>query len=291
MVMKSNIGAYWVLCKPKISALSALSAAVGFILAAGSIRTGTVVAAAAIFLLACGACGLNEYQERVTDSLMPRTKRRPLPSGKISPRNALYFSFSLIGSGLAILLVSGSVAPFLLGLLALFWYNGVYTPLKRLTALAAVPGALVGAVPPAIGWAAGGGLLGDPRLAFLCFFFFMWQTPHFWLLLLNRGSEYEEAGLPSLTRTFRRSQLLRIVFVWTVAAAASALLIVMKGIVKTPAVNLALCFSSVWLVWNGARLFSRGRQDCSSAFHRINIFALVVMMLMSIDGLIRNSAL
>ncbi|MGE5299477.1 MAG: protoheme IX farnesyltransferase [Acidobacteriota bacterium] len=283
---------YRELCRPRISALSALSAAVGFILAAGGIGGGTLLAAAGVFILACGASSLNQYQERKSDAFMPRTKERPIPSGRISPPGALYFSFSLIVPGLAILRLSAeNAAPFLLGLFALLWYNGVYTFLKKKTAFAAVPGALVGALPPAIGWTSGGGLPADPRLVFLCFFFFMWQTPHFWLLLLDRGPEYEAAGLPSLTRMFRRPQLGRIVFVWTVAAAASVLLIGLAGVVRSPAVNLSLCAASAWLIWNGAGLFHRGRPDCSSAFHRINIFALVVMVLLSIDGLIRNVVL
>ena len=280
---------YQELCRPRISALSALSAAVGFIVAAGGIGTGALLAAGGVFILACGASGLNQYQERKSDAFMPRTKGRPLPSGRISPPGALYFSFSLVVPGLLILRLSAeNAAPFLLGLLALLWYNGVYTFLKKKTAFAAVPGALVGALPPAIGWTSGGGLPADPRLVFLCFFFFMWQTPHFWLLLLDRGPEYEAAGLPSLTRMFRRPQLVRIVFVWTVAAAASVLLIGFVGVVRSPAVNLALCAASAWLIWNGAGLFHRGRPDCSSAFHQINIFALVVMVLLSIDGLVRN---
>ncbi len=283
---------YLELCKTRISALSALSAAVSCILAAGGKGTGALLAAAGVFFLACGASGLNQYQEGESDALMPRTKERPIPSGRISPPGALYFSLSLIVTGLAILRVTAeNASPFLLGLFALLWYNGVYTSLKRMTSFAAVPGALVGALPPAIGWTSGGGRLTDPRLAFLCFFFFMWQTPHFWLLLLDRGPEYEAAGLPSLTRTFRRTQFLRIIFVWTVAAAASVLLIGLGGVVRSPAVNLALCAASAWLVWNGAGLFHRGRPDSSSAFRRINIFALVVMVLLSIDGLIRNSAL
>jgi protoheme IX farnesyltransferase len=281
---------YGDLCKTKVSALSAFSAGVGFILASGGMRAGAIVCAAAVFLLACGASGLNQYQERATDALMPRTKGRPLPSGTIRPVAAVFFSLCLIVSGLVILLLTFQGAlPFLLGIFALLWYNVIYTFLKKKTAFAAVPGGLAGALPPAIGWIAGGGLPADPRLAFLCFFFFMWQTPHFWLLLLDRGPEYEAAGLPSLTLTFRRSQLLRIVFVWTIAVAASVLLVGLAGVVRNRALDLALCLISVWLIWSGVGIFRKGRTDWSSAFRTINIFAFVSMVLMAIDGLLRNA--
>ena len=282
---------YLQLCKLRISLFSALSAVMGFLLSADGIGSAIFSMTGGVFVLACGACALNQCQDRETDAIMPRTVGRPLPSGRIKPVNAVYFSAALLFFGSLLLLIEGNTVPFLLGLFAVVWYNGVYKLLKRQTAFAAVPGALVGALPPAIGWTAAGGLLADPRLAFLCFFFFMWQTPHFWLLLLDRGAEYEAAGLPSLTRTFRRAQLLRIIFVWTAAAAVSALLIGMKGTVKNPAVNLALCAASVWLVWNVAWLILRERADHSIVFRRMNIFALIVMALLAIDGLIRNSTL
>ncbi|MDA8433625.1 MAG: protoheme IX farnesyltransferase [Nitrospiraceae bacterium] len=288
----TRVGPYWELCKPKISALSALSAAVGFVLSRGGIGTETAAVAMGVFFLACGASAMNHYQERGTDALMRRTRNRPLPSGRISPKRAVSFSLSLVIPGLLILRMSGgSAAPMLLGLLALLWYNGAYTLLKRKTAFAALPGAIVGALPPAIGWVAAGGTPGDPRLAFLCFFFFMWQTPHFWLLLLERGPEYEAAGLPSLTGIVGMSQLVRIIFVWTVAAAASVLLVAMEGITKSPVVNAALCTSAVWLIWSAAGLLRNGRQEYAPAFRRINVFALIVMALMSIDGLVRNVTL
>jgi hypothetical protein len=83
------------------------------------------------------------------------------------------------------------------------WYNGVYTFLKRKSPFAAIPGAVIGAIPPAIGWICGKGALSfDPQILALSFFFFIWQVPHFWLLLLNFGRDYEKAGFPSLTRIF-----------------------------------------------------------------------------------------
>ena len=287
-----NMTPYRELCRPKISALSAFSALAGGLLASGKVGTETISASAGVFLLACGASALNQYQERATDALMGRTKDRPIPSGRIAPGKAFGFSLWMIVSGLVFLRLSAAhAAPMLFGLLALVWYNGVYTFLKRKTAFAAVPGALVGALPPAVGWTAGGGLSTDPRLAFLCFFFFMWQTPHFWLLLLDRGAEYEAAGFPSLTGVLGRARLIRIVFVWMIAAAASVPLIAMEGITRMHTVNAALLGASAWLAWSAAGLLRKGRQNFIPAFHRINVFALIVLSLMSIDGVVRHIAL
>ena len=133
---------------------------------------------------------------------MPRTCNRPLPTRRIRPLNALCFSLALLFSGLFTLLLTGVLSAPLLGLLAVAWYNGVYTFLKRKSAFAVVPGALIGAIPPAIGWITGGGAGLDPKLLMFCLFFFIWQVPHSWLHIMKYGQEYEEAGLPALTSIF-----------------------------------------------------------------------------------------
>ena len=114
--------------------------------------------------------------------------------------------------GFLVLLLGANLTAALLGMLAVGWYNGIYTPLKRITAFAVVPGAIVGALPPAIGWVAGGQSLGDMRLLALGFFFFMWQIPHFWILTVRCGSDYQAARIPSLTAIFSSAQLARITF-------------------------------------------------------------------------------
>ena len=190
--------------KIKISLLSTLSTATGYLLATGKITIHMFVPTAAVLLLACGSCALNQYQEREIDQSMERTKSRPIPSGRLNPEVALWISLGLILSGSFILYLGMNNLTLVVGLLAVLWYNLIYTPLKQKTAFAAIPGALVGAIPPILGWVSGGGDIFDPRIWGIGLFLFIWQVPHFWLLLLDSSRDYEKAGLPSITKIFCR---------------------------------------------------------------------------------------
>ncbi len=284
---------YLELCKLRISLFSALSAAMGFLLSADAIGPGILGVTVGVLLLACGSCAINQVQERELDAVMPRTSRRPLPMGRLSPAKALSFGIVLICTGSLLLFVNGRTATVLLGLLAVFWYNGAYTFLKRKTSFAAIPGALIGAMPPAMGWTSGGGALSDHRLAAVCFFFFMWQAPHFWLLLMDRGEEYRQAGLPSLAAVFSRPQLRRLLFIWMSAASVSALFIPMGGGVRNRGTGFIICAAALWLVWKGVRVLLDDERDgcCHFAFRSTNVFILVVMILLSLDRLLPGLAL
>ncbi len=284
----TNILAYAELCKLKISVLAACSASMGFLLSAHRIGMVMLGMTFAVFLLACGACALNQFQEKDLDARMPRTAGRPLPSGRIKPADALRFALSLIFLGCLALFLTGRTAVVLLGLFAVIWYNGVYTAIKKKTAFAAVPGSLIGSVPPAIGWVLGGGALTDHKLLTICFFFFMWQAPHFWLLLMDHGEEYKKAGLPSPTALFSRSQLRRVIFIWISAVAVSVLLIPMGGIVRNYFTGLSIFAASVCLVLCGLRVIMAGSGDNRFllTFRGINVFVLIIMLLLSLDNLI-----
>jgi heme o synthase len=285
--VKRMIGFYLDLCKMKISIFSALSATAGCCVASSKMRTEMVLPILGVLILACGSSALNQYQEREIDALMARTGKRPLPSGNIKPLHALYFSVALISSGLFLLAGTGSLSAAFLGLCAVLWYNGVYTYLKRKTAFAVIPGALVGAIPPAIGWLLGGGELQDPRLSALCFFLFIWQIPHFWILLLHHGKEYEAAGLPSLSGVFTRTQLVRITSHWIFATVVSCLFMFLYGLVHTPVMAILL-FLSIWFLLQAVKLI-RGNEvnerQSRAVFIKINYYMVSVIILISLDQL------
>ena len=275
---------YLCLCKVKISFFAALSAATGLLLGAYNPWPVLPALVTGVFLMSCGACALNHWQERATDALMQRTARRPIPSGRIEPGHALFFAFALICSGAIVLLLTGALAAPLLGLLAVLWYNGFYTWFKSRNAFAAIPGALIGAIPPAIGWIAGGGNILDPRLAVLSFFF-MWQVPHFFIHLLVFGKEYEKAGLPSLTAVFTGAQLDRLTFQWIIATAVSLQLVILFGLVRSSFVHISLLAVSLWLAINGINLVRARNPGYAGVFKRTNYFMLAVMLFIFFDKL------
>lgn len=282
-----KVRSYLCLCKAGIACFAALSAACVFSLtpSPGALWPPLV---AGIFLLASGAGALNQFQERATDALMARTAGRPLPSGRVKPGHALGLSLLLIVSGSGLLWFTGPPAAPLLGLGALVWYNGFYTWLKGVSAFAALPGALVGAVPPAIGWVAGGGNLLDPQLAALCFFFFMWQIPHFFVHQLAFGREVEAIGHPALTTVFTGAQLERLTFQWLLAAAVSLQLVVVYGLVRSPLFQTALLAASLWPVVEGMLLLKGKNPGYPLVFRGINLFMLAVLLLFLLDHLPRH---
>lgn len=275
------------LIKIRIALLSTLSAVTGFVLAEGS-SFKLVLFTAGIFTLAAGSAALNQYQERHLDRLMDRTKHRPLPSGQLSPQTGLTISSVLIAIGLLVLVKGFGMLAFLLGVFTVIFYNGIYTYLKRVTAFAAVPGALIGALPPAIGWAAAGGAIASPTLLGLMLFFYLWQVPHFWLLLGTHSRDYVRAGFPSLSDVFTTCQLGRITFTWVLAAGCAVMLFPLLGMFNH---SISLVFLASGTIWLGLHALPLVRRRIAlsvepvfrRAFRDINIFALLVMVILIID--------
>jgi protoheme IX farnesyltransferase len=276
------------LVKIRISLMVTFSVATGYILAASQIKMETLVTAVAVFFLSCGSCALNQYQERQLDELMERTKNRPLPSGELTPAMALWIASGLIFSGSLMLFYEIVPVASALGLFAVLWYNGVYTYLKQKTAFAVIPGALIGAIPPVIGWVSGGGSLLDSRVWAVALFFFIWQVPHFWLLCLDFAIDYEKAGFPSLTKIFAMAQHKKIISVWIGSTLVSGLLIPLFGFISFSLTYLFLLTLTFWFLWNGIKFFRSCPIGISFrfAFTKLNLYAFWILFILSLDRLL-----
>jgi protoheme IX farnesyltransferase len=270
--------------KWKVALLSTSSAGIGYLIAARGGPIELCILLVGVFFLAMGASALNQVQERGVDSRMVRTRVRPIPSGEITARGALFMASIMLFMGFLILLALDRSAV-LWGAFTVVWYNLVYTPLKRVTAFAAVPGAIVGALPPVIGWVVGGGSVLDREIAGLSLFFFIWQVPHFWLLVLSHGKEYENAGYPSLTKVFSTEQLSRVTFVWIVSAAVASVVLVLFGVVSRTVILLGLLAAGFWIIWKSKEiLYVHGKTSSyTCAFKKVNIYVVFVMSLLALQ--------
>ena len=288
VLLSSRLSLLAKLTKLKIATFSTLSAATGYLICWRTPELGIITASLGIFLLAMSACAMNQIQDREIDARMERTRRRPVVTGAVKPATAMVFAVLLAVGGSMLLWLLHNPAAALLGLLAVAWYNGVYTYLKRISAVAVLPGALVGALPPVIGWTAAGGNPLDPQVFSLAFFFFIWQMPHFWLLLLVYGSDYEQAGLPSITKIFGMRQLACLSCIWMLTAAVSSLLLPLYLLVSSPWISLGIAACGGWFAWQGWKLRRASPADRSfaPAFRAINLYALCMMALLAADALL-----
>jgi protoheme IX farnesyltransferase len=275
------------LTKLRISGASTFTAAAGYVAFRRGADAGLITTLLGILLLAMGSSALNEVQEYRLDALMPRTALRPIPHGDLSPRSAALIACLLALAGFALLWSVHNLASALLGALALAWYNGFYTPLKRVSAFAVVPGSLIGALPPAIGWTAAGGSVTDPTVLALAFVFFIWQVPHFWLLVGLHAEGYEAAGFPTLVSVFGRPRLSRLTFTWICGTTAACALLPVFRVLTSPAATLMLALGALWLVLGSLPLL-RPQQDAPlyrRVFMNINLFALVLTAAVLLDPL------
>ncbi len=187
------------LTKPRIAALVALSAFVGGLLAAGPEAALARVAEAAFWITctAASASVLNQVLERDVDRLMRRTQGRPLPAGRLSVRDAILFGAALACVGVGGLALRFNLLASLLALATLFAYTAIYTPLKRVSTLNTVVGAIPGAAAPLLGAVALSGVAGGWGVS-LSAVLFVWQFPHFMAIAWLHREDYARAGMRML---------------------------------------------------------------------------------------------
>lgn len=190
---------YLALTKPRLNGLVIATAGAGYYLGAGSsfslITALNLVAGTA--LVAGGSATFNQVYERETDGLMRRTRTRPLPDGRLQPTEALLFGSVLSTAGLLLLALGTNLLAAGLALVTLLTYAVIYTPLKRRSSLATLVGAIPGALPPMIGWAAGRDALSIHAWT-LFSIVFLWQLPHFLAIAWMHRDDFARAGFPLL---------------------------------------------------------------------------------------------
>jgi len=219
-ISEASVGDYIALMKPRVMSLVVFTALVGLMVTPGHLHPVLGFAALLCITIGAGAAGaLNMWYDADVDAVMRRTSRRPIPAGRVLPREALAFGVTLAIGSIAVLgLVANWLAASLLAF-TIFFYVVVYTMwLKRATPQNIVIGGAAGAFPPMIGWAAATGTIGlESVLLFLIIFF--WTPPHFWALSLWRAEEYARAGIPMLPVVAGRAETRRQILLYSVVLA------------------------------------------------------------------------
>ncbi|MDH3585198.1 MAG: heme o synthase [Phycisphaerae bacterium] len=281
-------GIYLELAKVRMMALVALTTAVGFLLASGSAGafdwTRLVAVIAGTGLTAVAASVFNQVMETDRDRLMPRTRNRPLPSGRISPTHAASLGIVSGGLGLSMLAAYGGLAACGLGALTLAIYLLVYTPLKVRSTLNTLVGSVVGAIPPLIGWVAVAGTI-DPAGWALAGILFVWQIPHFLALAWLYRRDYAQGGyrmLPVIDPDGLMTA--RAAVIWALALLPVTLALTLLGATGWWYAAGALVLG-LWLVVRCLRLLrDRGDDGARSVFLCSLAYLPLLLCLMLLDG-------
>ena len=189
-----------VLTKVRVNALVVATTAGGYYMAAPAAIDWTTLILTCLFtaMVASGAAAINQVDERETDKLMARTRQRPIAAARMSPGLGRLIAFVLSAGGLGGLWIVANPAATIVALVTLIIYAFVYTPMKRRSSLSTVVGAVPGALPPLIGWAAAGGSLASIAPWSLFGLMFLWQLPHFLAIAWMYRDDYARAGMPML---------------------------------------------------------------------------------------------
>ena len=280
------LGAFLELTKPRIVLLILMTGVPALLMAAPGWPEARTFWAALLgtALAAASGSAFNHFVDRDIDALMRRTARRPLPSGTLSPAQALSFGFLLAALAWVVLVAWTNLLAASIALISIFYYAVVYSVwLKRRTPQNIVIGGGAGASAPLIAWAAVTGGIGMPAVVLAALVFF-WTPPHFWALSLYRRDDYLRAGLPMLPVTHGEEETRRQILLYALALPVLTGLLVPLGVASLwfGAVATAL---GLWFVGYALRL----RRSASTA-HAVSLFRFSILYLFLIFALLTVDA-
>jgi len=245
-----------------------------------------------VLLLALGTSALNQIQEKEYDKKMDRTNKRPVASGLYSIKKAFIISISLIISAFLLLYISMDILGLYFALVTIVIYNIIYTYLKPITHWALILGSFLGVVSPTIGWLIANHLelqsLIDLRFMYIFILFFVWQVPHFWLLVLINNDDYKKAGFPTLKDKIGQQGLMRTIAVWNVISVSNGIAVMLASQVSLILWILTAIISS-YMIYSSYLLFAT--REIKGKFYKIrfmelNTYILLIMIFLIIDNLI-----
>ena len=276
---------YLELSKSRIVLMVLITTAAGFLFASHTVNPllmlHTLVGTA---LVAAGTNALNQYVERSHDAKMHRTRMRPLPAGRITPRAALLFSSGIAVIGTIYLGLAVTWLTAMLGAFTLTSYIFVYTPLKRVSTICTVIGAIPGAVPPLMGWTA---VTNELSLGGWIIFgiLFLWQLPHFMAISWMYREDYARGGFAMLSvRDADGAAVGREAILYTLALLPLSLMPSILGMTGAIYFTGAALAGAALLAATIRFFFDRQVRNARSVFMISNLYLLTVMLLLVINA-------
>ncbi len=286
-LVRLAISDYVMLTKPRIILLLLIVTFVPMFITGAGAPSGWLILWTMVggFLAAGGANALNQYVDRDIDHVMVRTRRRPLPGGRMTPMQVLIFGVLMGALSFAVLWWQVNLLSALIALFGLLFYVFVYTLLlKRSSTQNIVVGGLAGAVPPLVGWAAVANEISLLPLIMVAIVFY-WTPPHFWALALMRQKEYRAAGVPMLPVIAGERETHRQILLYSVLLLLISVLPVFLQLLGPVYLVLALALNGVFL-WQAIDIW---RKPTNANIWRLYKFSLLYLALiflaMGIDGL------
>jgi len=282
-VQLSRVSDFVALTKPEITFLVVFATAVGSIMASASVDPlGLFHAIFATAFVASGAAALNQYLERFYDAKMRRTANRPLPAGRVTSREAVYFGTGLSVAGTLYLALTANNLTAMIGLIALLSYLFVYTPLKRRTHLCTLIGALPGAAPVLMGWSAAQGTLA-PRAWLLYATLFLWQFPHFLAIAWLYREDYSHAGMFMLPDEHKSGSAFRQMWVTLLLLIVASVVPSLIGMTGKLYLCFALLFGAGLLFFVQRAAFLRTKNAARQLLHATVIYLPLIYLVMILD--------
>ncbi len=279
---------FFVVTKFVLSFAVSLSALFAYIMAKGEIGLDMLLATLSVLLVAMGVSTLNQVQEYKSDAKMDRTKHRPIASGKMTPKTGMIIAVVLIVLSMFLIYSLLGLTGVNIFMFAFIWYNAMYTPLKKKSALAVIPGAILGVIPPAIGWLVAGHSLKDLEFIAIAAYYFIWQVPHFWLLVMMYHKDYKKAGFPTAFRRFGKHAIHRITFIWLLLTIQTGFLVVLSFDVKSVYIIAMIVLIALFVAYKSFELLGESFDHVRARyiFNSINGFLLSVVSLISLELLV-----
>jgi len=276
---------YYEMCKPRVVMLMILTAMVGMFLAVpGMVPLDVLILGnIGIALVAGSGAVVNHLIDHRVDSLMKRTHNRPIPQGRVDPKQAAIFAAAIGVAGMLILLVWVNALSAWLTLASFVGYAFIYTGyLKRATPQNIVIGGLSGAMPPLLGWSAVTGTI-EPGALILVLIIFAWTPPHFWALAIHRKEEYAKTGIPMLPVTHGEHITKIHIILYTIIMILITLLPYLTGMSGPIYLLAAIVLGLGFLWWSLMLMFQPKPSTAMDTFQYSIVYLMVLFIVLLTD--------